>query len=205
MELKGTKEIIFDKAIELFQDLGYENVGLRNVAAKVGIKAASIYNHFKSKEDILSSIYDYYEEHFYENRVPFENFKSVLETGSAEEITGLMFYTFESSDQKKYMRMVLITKIMYMRLFQDKRATEIFYKTNKKSCEYLMDLLQYLEDIGRLDKSFDKETFAEVFLGSVEIYAIKSFIDADYAVGQYPKEKQILSILSHILANVLKN
>lgn len=204
MELKGTKERIFDTAVQLFQALGYENVGIRNIALNVGIKAASIYNHFAGKEEILSSIYDYYEEHFYENRTSLEDAKNVLKTGTAEEIANLLFYTFEYGDQKKYIRMTLTTKILYMRLFQDKRATEIFNRTNKASCEYIVELLQYMEDIGRLNKNFDKETFAEVFLGSVEIYGIKAFIDANYEVAQYPKEKQILLILSYILETALK-
>lgn len=157
-----------------------------------------------SKEEILSTIYDYYEEHLLDNRIPLENFKSILETGDAEEITNLMFYTFEDSDQKKYMRMVLITKIIYMRLFQDKRAEEIFNKNNKINSQYVIELLKYTENIGRLDKDFDKEIFADVLISSLEIYGMKAFIEPDYTVGQYPKEKQILALLSKSLAASLK-
>jgi AcrR family transcriptional regulator len=47
---------IRDTATELFYEKGYHATSMREVAAAVGIKAASVYNHFSSKEDILFEI-----------------------------------------------------------------------------------------------------------------------------------------------------
>ncbi|WP_025725418.1 TetR/AcrR family transcriptional regulator [Acholeplasma granularum] len=51
-----TKEKIYQSAIELFSIHGYHELGMRDLAKSVGIKASSIYNHYKSKEDILMDI-----------------------------------------------------------------------------------------------------------------------------------------------------
>lgn len=51
-----TKELIYKNAIELFSTHGYQNLGMRDLAKASGIKASSIYNHYKSKEDILLDI-----------------------------------------------------------------------------------------------------------------------------------------------------
>jgi len=51
-----TKEKIYANAIELFAKNGYHNLGMRDLAKSVGIRASSIYNHYKSKEDILMEI-----------------------------------------------------------------------------------------------------------------------------------------------------
>ena len=51
-----TKELIINKSLKLFSDRGYEGVSMRDIASEVGIKAASIYNHFKGKEDIFCSL-----------------------------------------------------------------------------------------------------------------------------------------------------
>lgn len=53
-----TKESIYENAVNLFCTHGYVNVGMRDLAKEVGIKAASIYNHYKSKEEILLDIAD---------------------------------------------------------------------------------------------------------------------------------------------------
>jgi AcrR family transcriptional regulator len=61
MEILSTREKIMDAAIRLFSDRGYSQVTMRDIAGMVGIKAASIYNHFPSKRSILVSLYDFYE------------------------------------------------------------------------------------------------------------------------------------------------
>lgn len=51
-----TKELILSKSLQLFSHRGYEGVSMRDIAAEVGIKAASIYNHFSSKEEIFNHL-----------------------------------------------------------------------------------------------------------------------------------------------------
>lgn len=55
-EIKTTKEKIIYESLNLFSKSGYEGVSMRDIAAAVGIKGASIYNHFKGKEDIFHAI-----------------------------------------------------------------------------------------------------------------------------------------------------
>ncbi|WP_242676888.1 TetR/AcrR family transcriptional regulator [Rhodococcus sp. ABRD24] len=43
-------------AAEYFADQGYHSAGMRGIADSVGIKGASLYNHFTSKEEILYAI-----------------------------------------------------------------------------------------------------------------------------------------------------
>lgn len=52
----GNKEKILRAAIDLFSQRGYSGVSVREIAAVVGIKAASIYNHYSGKEGILDEI-----------------------------------------------------------------------------------------------------------------------------------------------------
>jgi len=51
-----TPDAIRQAAIELFYEHGYEATSLREVAAKVGIRVGSLYNHISSKDELLSSI-----------------------------------------------------------------------------------------------------------------------------------------------------
>ncbi len=52
---KRKNEIIQTAAI-LFKKKGYSAVTMRDIAQEMGIKAASLYNHIKSKQEILNSI-----------------------------------------------------------------------------------------------------------------------------------------------------
>lgn len=51
-----TKERILDAALTLFSEKGYANVFVGQIAEAVGIKAPSLYKHFKSKQDIFDAI-----------------------------------------------------------------------------------------------------------------------------------------------------
>lgn len=48
------KQEIYRTAAKLFKEKGYSAVTMRDLAAEVGVKAASLYNHITSKQQILS-------------------------------------------------------------------------------------------------------------------------------------------------------
>ena len=53
-----TAERILDAAEELFAERGYEGTTLRDVAAQVGIRNPSLYNHFDGKESLYAAVLD---------------------------------------------------------------------------------------------------------------------------------------------------
>lgn len=53
-----TKQRILDEALTLFSEKGYANVFVGEIAEKVGIKAPSLYKHYKSKRAIFDAIID---------------------------------------------------------------------------------------------------------------------------------------------------
>lgn len=53
-----TKMRILTEALQLFSEKGYSATSVQEIAAAVGIKAPSLYNHFKSKQKIFDAIVD---------------------------------------------------------------------------------------------------------------------------------------------------
>lgn len=56
MAERTTKQKIMEKALNLFSEKGYEAVSVSQIAQAVGIKAPSLYKHYKSKQDIFDAI-----------------------------------------------------------------------------------------------------------------------------------------------------
>ncbi|MCE3283654.1 MAG: transcriptional regulator, TetR family [Chitinophagaceae bacterium] len=50
------KDIIVEKAANLFKEKGYKAASMRDLAEVVGVEAASLYNHIKSKSELLHVI-----------------------------------------------------------------------------------------------------------------------------------------------------
>ena len=62
MESNTTKQRILTEAVKLFSKEGYEAVRVDQIAKAVGIKAPSLYKHYKSKRDIFDSILRFMEQ-----------------------------------------------------------------------------------------------------------------------------------------------
>ena len=56
MEKGSTKQEILETALELFSVQGYEATSISQIADAVGIRKASLYSHFASKQKILDAL-----------------------------------------------------------------------------------------------------------------------------------------------------
>lgn len=54
----NTRQRIQDVALELFAEQGYEKTSLREIAERLDVTKAALYYHFKTKEEILVSIFE---------------------------------------------------------------------------------------------------------------------------------------------------
>ena len=63
----STKEKILETALTLFAENGYNGTSMEQIAQDVGIKAPSLYKHFKGKEDILNTLIDTAKNRYEEN------------------------------------------------------------------------------------------------------------------------------------------
>ncbi|MCR4671012.1 MAG: TetR/AcrR family transcriptional regulator [Saccharofermentans sp.] len=59
-----TKQKILDEALTLFSEKGYANVFVADIADRVGIKAPSLYKHYKNKRAIFDAIIEKMNENF---------------------------------------------------------------------------------------------------------------------------------------------
>ncbi|HAE16800.1 MAG TPA: hypothetical protein DCG51_09650 [Erysipelotrichaceae bacterium] len=62
------KEEIILAALELASENGLQSVSMNQIAEKIRIKAPSLYNHFKSKDEIVRAMYSYLREQAQQNR-----------------------------------------------------------------------------------------------------------------------------------------
>ena len=107
-DISPTKEKIYRAAVSMFTDDGYSNVSMRDLAKTVGIKHASIYNHFESKKDILLGLYRAYTE---KHKTIFPNLDEVYELAEVYppvELFMMLDYQFPEEHANAMVRILTI-------------------------------------------------------------------------------------------------
>jgi AcrR family transcriptional regulator len=120
---KTTKEKILDAAIDLFSQRGYTGVSIRDITRHVGIKESSLYNHFKSKDELMGVIYDIFQRELGEKSFPEDNIEEII-----VNLTPEMFLIHNIMKFKERLTPFLekVWRIIYMEQFRDDRAREFF-------------------------------------------------------------------------------
>jgi AcrR family transcriptional regulator len=121
---KGTKDRVIDASIDLIAQKGFDAVSMQEIADKVGIRKASLYYHFSSKDQILSEIMNY----------PMQQLgnMSPQDAGTEEAIVsmGLEGFLNMSSDlvlrwmEAPYVEKIL--RIMFVELYHDDNIKAYF-------------------------------------------------------------------------------
>lgn len=92
--MQNTKKRIMNEAVKLFACRGYDGTSMEAIAARAGIKAPSIYKHYKSKSDVFDAILREMERRDAENAaacgVPEETIEKNPESYSHADITELL-------------------------------------------------------------------------------------------------------------------
>lgn len=104
----GAKRKILEIAVLLFSETGYGNVGLGDIAKAAGIRTGSLYNHFKSKDDILFQIYQLYENKLAQVLPDMDNLLSLARATHPHEILKRAQYYFDPEDQDLMGRIEII-------------------------------------------------------------------------------------------------
>ncbi len=195
MEKQDTRQLILDQAIELFSESGFTCISIRDLAQKVGIKSASIYHYFNSKEEIFSAIVDsYHLQVFTLLEYPtIDAIRAKIEGMSFDEVVAEFFPPLDKVDGEKARQMV---RISLLEQFTHPRVREFWGEAViARHVKYWKQTLDVLVESGRLPPN-DTLLAAEV-MTRVRVSVIIQFAhhqpdeDTDFSLS----EKTLLSYI----------
>ena len=138
----NTKERILDEALTLFSEKGYANVYVNDIAERVGIKAPSLYKHYKSKQAIFDAILEVMRSRFKETAgslniagddadTDADIYKTMKETDLVALGKNLFLYYLHDDYTKRFRKMLTIEQ------FRDEALSKVYMK------QYFDDPLSY--------------------------------------------------------------
>ncbi|MBE5865541.1 MAG: TetR/AcrR family transcriptional regulator [Lachnospiraceae bacterium] len=141
-----TKRKIVEAALKLFAEKGYSDVYVGDIAKAVGIKAPSLYKHFKGKQEIFDAILEVLKESYAKQAVSMGINGDVADVdadvyaGISEDTLvemGKNFFLYFLHDE--YMR--LFRKLLTIEQFHNSELGDLYTK------QYMNDPLVYQGDL----------------------------------------------------------
>ena len=167
----STKEKILDAALTLFAENGYNGTSVEQIAKSVGIKAPSLYKHYKGKEDILNALIDSAEVRYEEMFGSERNIGKIPE--SREEFIkvtmGRILFTMRDPVIRKT-RMFLVQE-----QFRNQRASEV---TTRHQLDGIQEMFAKILK-GMMDKGLVKEDDPELLSAELTAPAVLQIARAD--------------------------
>ena len=153
------EEIIF-AALELASVNGLQSVSMSRIADRVGIKAPSLYNHFKSKDEIVNAMYCFLREKALQNRSPgFPDQEDLLAKSLEQILTeSLLAYLGMISDPN----MMRFFRVLYSERSINPLAAKIMLEETEHMIRLTKQLFYSLAVHGKM-KSEGVDTAAMTF------------------------------------------
>lgn len=142
----NTKQKIIKEALALFAERGYNDVYVNDIAQAVGIKAPSLYKHFKSKQEIFNAILEELKRSYTQQakmlhingnntQADADIYAEVNEKSFVEMGKGLFLYFLHDEYAKLFRKMLTIEQ------FHNMELSELY------SRQYFDDPLKYQRDL----------------------------------------------------------
>lgn len=155
------KEDIIYATLELAAERGMKGVSMSQIAEKVGIKAPSLYNHFKSKDEIIREMYRFLREQAQAGgNQPTIDYAKLFEEKSVEEILIGSVASYMGMVSDKYMMQFF--KVLYSERSTNPVAAEIMVEETERMLQSSRNMFYAMVVHGKV-KNKDIDTAAMTY------------------------------------------
>ncbi|MDP4178362.1 MAG: TetR/AcrR family transcriptional regulator [Bacillota bacterium] len=154
----NTKQSIFLTAVDLFSKKGYDGTSIRDIAYTVGIKESSLYFHYKSKSDLLNSIFEYCDNWLNESKPTNEQIDELIKSLSPFEFFENFFLSI--SDRHDDISQKISLLIMNEQYRNEKARIFSLEKNCRQVAVFFEDILNRYKTAGCLPDTFDSNFFS---------------------------------------------
>jgi AcrR family transcriptional regulator len=173
-----TSEKILDVAIDLIAKEGFDAVSVRDIAKTVGIRESSIYNHFRSKDEILDTIIDYFAVELARASAPAAGIEGTLEEVGVEKYMEIGSTAFMERIMNP--RVTKIWRVLSIELYHNKKIKDFFIQTMLEGPIDGWEQIFSTMIEKKLIRSYDPRMLArEFFSFGVYLYFVQFFLKYD--------------------------
>jgi AcrR family transcriptional regulator len=149
LDVNSTKYKILEASIDLFSHKGFTAVSVRELTKVVGIKESALYNHFKSKDEILEWIYSLFRENQSKTRPNHDTLEAICNRVTIKPFLTQGIINFKQAAEEPLHEKMW--RILNIEQFRDQRARDIIINdVYKGTVDFLEVAFQIFIDKGEL-------------------------------------------------------
>lgn len=172
MKQEDTKEKILRESLKLFSEKGFDATSVGEIASAVGIRAPSLYNHYKSKQAIFDAIFENtakrYDDftaklsvHVGNADSDVDQFETITADKLVEMVRAIFIYSLDDEMVSAFRKMMTIEQFRsedLAKLYSDR-----YFERIKN---YHAGLFKRLISAGRI-KNLDPDTLALIYVSPI--------------------------------------
>ncbi|MFJ7978343.1 TetR/AcrR family transcriptional regulator [Peribacillus sp. NPDC096379] len=166
------EEYILQVAEEILKEKGYSDMSMDEIASRVGISKVTLYRHFKSKEDLVFSLF------FHDLSNFLQDLEQMILTDlplmkKIESIIYMGILNFLQKDSA--FSLPFISSLGELPIFLKSKQKEI-EKIEHTIADYLIPLLEKGQSEGRIDASIPSELLLRTLFGILSSLSLRYLI-----------------------------
>ncbi len=183
----NTRDKILDKALEMFNERGIEYVGLRELAAILGIRVGNITYYFPTKDDLVYAL-----------SVELSKANSAIIVANKDiTLSGFLAIQRGTFETQQRFRCLLLSFVHIMK--QNSRIAEAYKHTQKNRLTTIRTNIRTLSDSGYLKLS--DESQVDFLVSAISLISRFWLSEASISFNSLTDKEQIRSYLT-LVANL---
>lgn len=175
--------------IDIIDELGIMGLSTREIANKEGVSEATLFRHYKNKNDLLKAVLDYFTK-FDKDMYHTTKLKKLSPLDSIRFLINSLAEYYEN-----YPAITVLTQLMdtlkYEPEFEDKIKSIILTRTR-----LIQQLIDGAKGGGELVDAIDTEILADIITGTIREVCLKWRLDRNFSL-----KERINSSINSILAS----
>ena len=177
VQITPTKQKILMCAVDMFAIKGFTETSVRDIAAAVGIKSASLYNHFSSKEDILEYMLNDFNDH---TQKMFNNpdLPNVLQNNpTADGILSCLQITFSVLSDEYYMK---VLHVLFHEQHRNSIVRNYVAKTILESEHHVEKIINILKNLNIIRHDVNPDFWKKTVSSLLYVFPNRSMLGIGY-------------------------
>lgn len=183
------REIIILTAIEIIGECGIQGLSTREIAKRQGISEGTLFRHFKTKNDIVLAVLDYFSQ--YDGDI----FRSAELKGLQPRAAITFFIDSYVTYYENYPAIAAVTQIYGVLSHEPDFAPKIHSIADGRK-NFLKKVIETGQKVGEIKADTDSDILADIIIGTFKEVCLLWCLDGE----NFPLRQKMLAALEMILA-----